>query len=242
MDYGRAYFFNLLTFPLELTLNSGAKRIIPPLSDGEPFTAWFLTAPRTFAADKPPDELGKSNTLRFNPIGGSPASTSFSVDPEKWPVNQPVQVYLLANLVMVRAGEQSDRSSVSSSLNPGTATSMTRRAFFFNMTDQSLRLVLNDGAPVMLPALPVAEPFTPPLAAFPRVDTAKPAASAVFGITNSVQYWLAGSDLAPAKRRMTIEVKLADWALDNDLQVYLFQRLAVVRLGGKANSETASIG
>jgi hypothetical protein len=242
MDHGRAYFFNLLTFPLELTLNSGAKRIIPPLSDGEPFTAWFLTAPRTFAADKPPDELGKQNTLRFGPVGGSPASSSFSVDPENWPVNQPVQVYLLADLVMVRAGAESNRPSVSSSFNPGTATSRTRRAFFFNMTGQSLRLVLNNGAPVMLPALPAAEPFTPPLTAFPRVDTASPAASAVFGITNSVQYWLAGSDLAPARRRMTIKVELAKWPLDNDLQVYLFQRLAVVRLGGNASSETASIG
>jgi hypothetical protein len=241
MEDGRAYFFNLLAFPLELTLNGGAKRIISPLSDGEPFTAWFLTAPRTFA-DKPPDEFGKDNTLRFGPVGSSPASSTVKVDPEAWPVNAPVQVYLLANMVMLRAGAESGRSSASSSFNPGTATSRTRRAFFFNMTAQSLRLVLNDGAPVMLPAMPVAEPFTPPLAAFPRVDISIPSASAVFGIKNTVQYWLSGSSLAQAKRRVTIEVKLSDWALDNDLQIYLFQRLAIVRLGGKGEYENAHIG
>lgn len=239
MDDGRAYFFNLLTFPLEFTLNSGAKRIIPPLSDGEPFTAWFVTAPRTFEATRPPNAFGKSNALQFGPVGGSPGSSNVTVDPEAWPVNQPVQVYLLSNMVVLRAGTEIARASVSSSFNPGTATSRTRRAFFFNMTAQSLRLVLNNGAPVMLPTMPVAEPFTSPLAAFPRMDIPTPS---VFGIKNTVQYWLSGSSLAPAKREMTIEVKLSDWALDNDLQIYLFQRLAIIRLGGKAEYQNAHIG
>lgn len=244
MDDGRAYFFNLFTFPIELSLNGGAQRIIPPLSDGEPFTAWFLTAPRTFESSRPPNEFAKSNQLQFRPVGssGSPASCTLGVDPDVWPVNQPLQVYLLSNIVTLRAGTEIFRNSVSSSFNPGTATSRTRRAFFFNMTAQSLRLVLNGGAPAMLPAIPVAEPFTPPLAAFPRVDMASPSASAVFGIKNSVQYWLSGSSFPPARRSMTIEVKLSDWALDNDLQIYLFPRVAIIRLGGKAEYENASTG
>ncbi|AKQ68346.1 hypothetical protein A176_005258 [Myxococcus hansupus] len=242
MDYGRAYVYNLLTFPLELTLNGGARRVIPPLSDGEPFTPRLLTAPRSFEPSQPADLFGRQNVLRYGPVGGAAASVTLTVDPEVWPVNEPVQVYLLANLTVLRVGMDGQRATPTPAFSEGTATTKTQRAFFFNMTGQSLRLVLNDGTPVTLPAISGAEPFTPPLTPFPRVDVTQPSQQAVFGVTNSVQYWLAGSSLAAAKRRVTLQVKTSDWALANDVQVYLFQRSAVVRLGGKATYATTTVG
>ncbi|NPC49625.1 hypothetical protein D7X99_37030 [Corallococcus sp. AB032C] len=242
MDYSNAYFFNLLTFPLALQLNGGAEHVVPPLSDGEPFTARAITWPRTFEASQPKDLFGKQNVLKLGPRGGTSTSANLMVDPEVWPVNQPVQVYLLADLLVLRVGMDGQRVTMPSALVVPSEVSATRRAFFFNMTGQSLGLVLNGGPSVTVPAMPVAEPFTPPLVAFTRVDIAQPSGEAVFGITNVVQYALAGATATPARRKVTLQVKTSDWPLDKDVQVYLFQRSAVVRLGGKATYANATVG
>lgn len=248
IDYGSAYFFNMMPIDVTISLNGGEERLLRGISDSEPFDPSYCSFERSFEVQN--NVFARNNTIVYG-RSNQKNEASLNVDPRKCSETSPdmvhlgitkdIRIYLFYDLViMCYDGNGGRVTLLISQIKQDLQASQNRIAYFYNLTDQSVLLILNgdEKNSQILSATSDAEPFTPCYVSFPRTEDDRPK-EASFGINNDIQYLLTSSAANDAKRvfslQITHEAPGDAWPLDKDIQIYLFNDSLLARMGGKTH-------
>ena len=110
------------------------------------------------------------------------------------------------------------------------------RVYFYNMTNQTLTLELNEdtGNQLHINAIGPKPDFSISCKSVSRDSNPNPFQEAVFGLNNKITFWLA-NDVGHARYlEIAIDIDKLGYHLDKDFQAYVFYKKLVLRVDADA--------
>jgi hypothetical protein len=114
-------------------------------------------------------------------------------------------------------------------------------AYFYNMTNQSAVVIVNDfiGNAATVAPMPTSTPYTPNVSTgFTRYEGS--AQGGQFGTSNKVVYQLSGQ--AGAQKTITVNIDWAAYPIQFDVLIYVFYNSIVVAVSSDNNAYLGSNG
>jgi hypothetical protein len=108
--------------------------------------------------------------------------------------------------------------------------------YFYNMTNQTLTLELNEDTEnqLQINAIGPKPDFPISCKSVPRDSNPNPFQEAVFGLNNKITFWLA-NDVGHARSlEIKIDIDKLGYHLDKDFQAYVFYKKVILRVDADA--------
>lgn len=117
--------------------------------------------------------------------------------------------------------------------------------YFYNMTDQTLTVHLNDAVEgnLVIDAMKYipgdaqktsGQEYKISFKTVPRDSNPSPYQSAVFGVKNKIEFWLAKDKIDARVVNIDIDQDKPGYHLNLDLQIYVFYDILILRVEGNA--------